>query len=228
VTINSQRDVCGVQKAGGIAISAAQLLRCMRIAATQAVKLTDKLREVVRNHEAARLASRVRRHRHGDSAQILPSSFVLGAKLPGEQSAAAAAAAGAAGGQADAMEASAPAYLAADSDGDDVSDADAGWDMVEPAHGSFPFSGPLRPTAASEHEVMAEQEPAKAAGVVTKPRNMVRFVGVGRAAAPRPRSAGVSCADARVRPSRTQSSAAAPDAQEPTSLLAAVKQPRRR
>ncbi len=178
MTINSQRDVCGVQKAGGIAISAAQLLRCMRIAATQAVKLTDRLREVVRTHETARLASRVRRHRHGDAAQMLPSTFVLGAKLPGEQPAAAPAT-GDADGPADAMEASAPAYLAADSDGDDESDgAEAGaadWDMVEPARGSFPFSGPLRPVAAGDQEAAAELEPAKAAGVAPKQRNAVRF-----------------------------------------------------
>ncbi len=130
--MNSQGDVCGVQKAGGVAISAAQLLRCMRIAAGQATKLTEALRGVVRAHNATRLAGRVRRHKLRD-APLASAGFELGAKLASEADAA-------------------PEYLAvADDDADAMdeppADGEAGWDHAEPAT-TFPFAGPLRPAGA--------------------------------------------------------------------------------
>jgi hypothetical protein len=141
VTINAQRDVCGVQKAGGQAISAPQLLRCMRVAAAQAVKLTDQLRAVVAAHAAARLSGRVRRHRPAAAA---PPSFLLGGQLPGEPLAGA-----------DAMDADGAAYLAEPDEEEEEEEAAQGagseradWDMLEPAGGSFPFTGPLHPGAA--------------------------------------------------------------------------------
>ena len=130
--MNSQGDVCGVQKAGGVAISAAQLLRCMRIAAGQATKLTDALRGVVRAHNATRLASRVRRHKPGDAA-LASAGFELGAKLDSEAEAP-------------------PEYLACAGDDDGVDEPPANdevdWDHAEPAV-SFPFAGPLCPVGAA-------------------------------------------------------------------------------
>ncbi len=148
MTINSQRDVCGVQKAGGVAISAAQLLRCMRIAATQAVKATDQLRAEVQAHAKARLSGRVRRHRPGDAPVQPPSGFVLGALLPGEQQESAA---GASAMDADAYlkEPGEDEEPGAEDEGRDAAE-DTPWDMVEPA-ASFPFSGPLLPAAAARH-----------------------------------------------------------------------------
>ena len=136
VTVNAQRDVCGVHKAGGVAISADQLLRCVRIAAQQAVTLIAALQETVAGHRAARLAGRVRRHR-----QAVPEptpGFVLGARLEPD------------GG---ARPADAPAYLAAgaESDGEAVDDAAPSWDDVAPAV-AFPFAGPLLPASASAHD----------------------------------------------------------------------------
>ena len=126
-----------------MAISSDQLLRCVRIAAQQAVSSISTLQETVAGHRAARLAGRVRRHR-----EALPTpGFVLGAKLDGDS---------------DARGAHAPAYFAGDeeSDGDDSGGAAApSWDEVAPAV-AFPFAGPLLPASASKGGADVEDAPA--------------------------------------------------------------------
>ena len=156
VTVNAQRDVCGVHKAGGMAISSDQLTRCVRIAAQQAVSSIATLQETVAAHSAARLVGRVRRHR-----EALPTpGFVLGGRLEGDSSAR--------GEQA-------PAYFAGseESDGDEIGAAAApSWDDVAPAV-AFPFAGPLLHASASkggadvedalESEVIDTRTPVRAA-----------------------------------------------------------------
>jgi hypothetical protein len=148
-----------VHKAGGVAISADQLLRCVRIASQQAVALIAALQETVAAHRAARLAGRVRRHRESAAAPT-PSGFVLGAKLDTD------------GGGA----ANVPAYFAggeSDADEDDASgDAAPSWDDVAPA-AAFPFAGPLLPAPAGnldadmEAEATGQQhEPVRETGLV--------------------------------------------------------------
>jgi hypothetical protein len=143
VTVNARRVVCGLHKAGGVAITADQLLRCVRIASQQAVALIAALQETVAAHRAARLAGRVRRHREATAAPT-PSGFVLGAKLDTDG-----------GGATDV-----PAYFAggeSDANEDDAGDAAPSWDDVAPAV-AFPFAGPLIPAPAGNHDADMEAD----------------------------------------------------------------------
>jgi len=198
VTVNAQRDVCSVHKAGGVAISSDQLMRCVRIAAQQAVSSITTLQETVAAHSAARLAGRVRRHR-----EALPTpGFVLGARLEDDSGAGVA---------------QDPAYFAGsgESDGDEIGGAAApSWDDVAPAV-AFPFAGPLLPASASKGgaDVVDALEPE-----APDTRMPVR---VARLELPF-----LACLTAGRQASGGVPVAADEDC--PTSLRAAVKQPRQR
>ena len=133
VMLNSHRDVCAVQKAGGCPVSPAQLLECLREACAQAARLTDTLRREVRRHDAQRLSGRVRRHRAveqvaGDGQAL--GDALLGAPTPEDVR------------MAEQQDQGQPGSLAGDaSEGEE---AEQGWDLVE-GEGGFPFSGPLHP-----------------------------------------------------------------------------------
>lgn len=77
VTMNPQGELCAAQKAHGVGITPAQILQCMRIAATKAKDLTAQLRKALEAHEVARVAARVRRHQGGGGE--IPAAAVGGA-----------------------------------------------------------------------------------------------------------------------------------------------------
>lgn len=76
VTVNQHREVCAVQKAGGIAVGPDSVMRCARVAANTAAALIAELRAAVEAHDKDRLASRVRRHTAVDAAAT-PGDLVL-------------------------------------------------------------------------------------------------------------------------------------------------------
>jgi exosome complex component RRP45 len=47
ITVNTHGEVCGVQKGGGVGVSASELMRCLRLASTKAAVLTETLKKVV-------------------------------------------------------------------------------------------------------------------------------------------------------------------------------------
>jgi len=62
ITINKHGEVCGVQKGGGVGVSASELMRCLRLASTKAAVLTETLKKVVEVHETERAQRKIRRH----------------------------------------------------------------------------------------------------------------------------------------------------------------------
>ncbi|CAK9877850.1 unnamed protein product [Sphagnum jensenii] len=62
ITINTHGEVCGVQKGGGVGVSASELMRCLRLASTKAAVLTETLKKVVEVHETERAQRKIRRH----------------------------------------------------------------------------------------------------------------------------------------------------------------------
>lgn len=47
ITVNSQGEICAVQKGGGVGVSANELMRCIRIAAAKAQSITETLKKAV-------------------------------------------------------------------------------------------------------------------------------------------------------------------------------------
>lgn len=47
VTMNSNGDVCAIQKAGGDGILSSDVVRCLRIASLKAAEMTTKIKEAV-------------------------------------------------------------------------------------------------------------------------------------------------------------------------------------
>lgn len=62
ITVNTHGEVCGVQKGGGVGVSASELMRCLRLASTKAAVLTETLKKVVEVHETERAQRKIRRH----------------------------------------------------------------------------------------------------------------------------------------------------------------------
>ena len=157
-----------------MAISSDQLMRCVRIAAQQAVSSITTLQETVAGHRAARLAGRVRRHR-----EALPTpGFVLGARLEDGS---------------DARGAQAPTYFAGgeDSEDDEVVGAVApSWDDVAPAV-AFPFAGPLLPASASKGGADVDDVPKTEAPDAHMPVRAARLPSCSVVA--EARAAGVAC-----------------------------------
>lgn len=62
ITINSQGEICAVQKGGGVGVSASEVMRCLRIAAAKAQSMTETLKKAVEIHEIERAQRKIRRH----------------------------------------------------------------------------------------------------------------------------------------------------------------------
>lgn len=61
-TLNSNGDVCAVQKAGGDGVSLNMITHCLRLAALKAVDITSKIKNAVDSYNTARALRRVKRH----------------------------------------------------------------------------------------------------------------------------------------------------------------------
>lgn len=46
-TLNTNGDVCAIQKAGGVAVPQSVIMHCLQIAATKAGDMTSKIKEAV-------------------------------------------------------------------------------------------------------------------------------------------------------------------------------------
>ncbi|KAF8067289.1 RRP45A [Scenedesmus sp. PABB004] len=102
--VNPHGEVCGWQMAEGIGLDAAQMMRCVRLAAARAPELAAALQQALQAHELARVQARVRRHTGAAAAAAAaagPGSLPgQGAAAGGGATRAAAAAAAAAAGAA--------------------------------------------------------------------------------------------------------------------------------
>ncbi|KAL0906366.1 hypothetical protein M5K25_024856 [Dendrobium thyrsiflorum] len=61
-TLNSNGDVCAVQKAGGDGVSLSVITHCLRLAALKAVDITSKIKNAVDSYNTARALRKVKRH----------------------------------------------------------------------------------------------------------------------------------------------------------------------
>ena len=125
--MNVHKDVCGIQKAGGVGVSPQHLLDCMQQAAISTQRTNSVLRAAIKRHDQERLASRVRRHKGGEAPDTAmppvppPPTYVdvdvpmSGPDEPADEQ---------------------PVHVAAD------------WDVPGVPMGSFPFRGPLHPDRA--------------------------------------------------------------------------------
>ncbi|KAF3337710.1 protein RRP45A-like protein [Carex littledalei] len=62
VTMNSNGDVCAIQKAGGDGILSSDVVRCLRIASLKAAEMTTKIKEAVETYNAEVALKKVKRH----------------------------------------------------------------------------------------------------------------------------------------------------------------------
>ena len=46
-TVNSNGDVCAIQKAGGEGLDCSEIMRCLRIASAKAIEITESIMESV-------------------------------------------------------------------------------------------------------------------------------------------------------------------------------------
>lgn len=61
-TLNSNGDVCAVQKAGGDGVSSSVITHCLRLAALKAVDITSKIKNAVDSYNTTRALRKVKRH----------------------------------------------------------------------------------------------------------------------------------------------------------------------
>ncbi|BBM97158.1 exosome complex component RRP45 [Marchantia polymorpha subsp. ruderalis] len=62
VTVNSQGDVCAIQKGGGVGVRSSEIIRCIRIALSKAVEVTNQLKKAVDANALERARRKVKRH----------------------------------------------------------------------------------------------------------------------------------------------------------------------
>ncbi|KAJ4814151.1 Exosome complex component Rrp42 [Rhynchospora pubera] len=62
VTVNSNGDVCAIQKAGGEGILSGDVMRCLRIASLKASEMTTKIKAAVETYNAEVALKKVKRH----------------------------------------------------------------------------------------------------------------------------------------------------------------------
>ncbi|PKA58631.1 hypothetical protein AXF42_Ash008918 [Apostasia shenzhenica] len=61
-TLNSNGDVCAVQKAGGEGVSSSVIMHCLRLASLKAVDITSKIKNAVDSYNTERALRKVKRH----------------------------------------------------------------------------------------------------------------------------------------------------------------------
>ncbi|XP_068648525.1 exosome complex component RRP45A-like isoform X2 [Aristolochia californica] len=62
VTMNSNGDVCAIQKAGGEGVLQSVIMQCLRISAVKAADITTKIKNAVEAYNTGRALSKVKRH----------------------------------------------------------------------------------------------------------------------------------------------------------------------
>uniref|UniRef100_A0A1D1XNM4 Protein ECERIFERUM 7 n=1 Tax=Anthurium amnicola TaxID=1678845 RepID=A0A1D1XNM4_9ARAE len=69
-TMNSNGDVCTVQKAGGVGLMSSEIMRCLRIASVKAAEITHKIREAVDAYNEKRLLRPIKRHTTSAAVEV--------------------------------------------------------------------------------------------------------------------------------------------------------------
>uniref|UniRef100_A0A1D1YK24 Protein ECERIFERUM 7 n=1 Tax=Anthurium amnicola TaxID=1678845 RepID=A0A1D1YK24_9ARAE len=70
VTINSNGDVCAIQKAGGAGVMPSVIMQCLRIASLKAAEFTSKIKETVDAYNEGRLLRQVKRHKASSAVEV--------------------------------------------------------------------------------------------------------------------------------------------------------------
>ncbi|MCO5603313.1 hypothetical protein L7F22_057462 [Adiantum nelumboides] len=63
VIMNIHGDICAIQKGGGVGVSSAEIMRCLRIASTKVADITSSLKKAADAHETERAFRKVKRHK---------------------------------------------------------------------------------------------------------------------------------------------------------------------
>ncbi|KAL3620364.1 hypothetical protein CASFOL_035276 [Castilleja foliolosa] len=61
-TLNTNGDVCAIQKAGGEGVLQSVIMQCLRIASVKAADITDKIKKAVEVYSTARAVKKIKRH----------------------------------------------------------------------------------------------------------------------------------------------------------------------
>ncbi|XP_074586629.1 exosome complex component RRP45A-like isoform X1 [Curcuma longa] len=89
VTINSNGDVCAIQKAGGEGVVPSVVMQCLRIASVKAADITSKLKNAVEVYNTERALQKVKRHPSNMVHQVSVADITMEDKqdedMPGHQ-----------------------------------------------------------------------------------------------------------------------------------------------
>ncbi|KAG0470946.1 hypothetical protein HPP92_015492 [Vanilla planifolia] len=81
-TLNSNGDVCAVQKAGGHGVSSSVIMHCLRLASLKASDMTGKITSAVDSYNAERAFSKVKRHTSFLAANVgVPDNVTEGLQI---------------------------------------------------------------------------------------------------------------------------------------------------
>ncbi|KAK9273030.1 hypothetical protein L1049_017837 [Liquidambar formosana] len=61
-TLNTNGDVCAIQKAGGVGVMQSVIMQCLRIASVKAADITSKIKNAVESHNTERALRKIKRH----------------------------------------------------------------------------------------------------------------------------------------------------------------------
>ncbi|KAK1291313.1 hypothetical protein QJS10_CPB17g00495 [Acorus calamus] len=76
-TINSNGDICAVQKAGGEGILSSSVMQCIGIASQRAIDITDKIKNAVEAYVVERALKKVKRHPPSVSMEVNVPEIIM-------------------------------------------------------------------------------------------------------------------------------------------------------
>ncbi|KAL2347285.1 hypothetical protein Fmac_001285 [Flemingia macrophylla] len=76
-TLNSNGDVCAIQKAGGEGVSQSVIMRCLNLAHAKASDITTKIRDAVEIHNNDRALRKIKRHSSAVAVDVGGNSEIL-------------------------------------------------------------------------------------------------------------------------------------------------------
>ncbi|GMH00028.1 hypothetical protein Nepgr_001867 [Nepenthes gracilis] len=69
-TLNTNGDVCAIQKPGGVGVMQSVVLQCLRIASVKASEITNKIRTAVESYDKERAFRKIKRHHFPNAVDI--------------------------------------------------------------------------------------------------------------------------------------------------------------
>ncbi|CAL9156179.1 exosome complex component RRP45A-like isoform X1 [Musa acuminata AAA Group] len=76
-TVNSNGDVCAVQKAGGEGVTPNMIMQCLRIASVKAADITSKIKNAVETYNTERTLRKVKRHSSTVTQQVSVPDVIM-------------------------------------------------------------------------------------------------------------------------------------------------------